>query len=144
MSSSDQSYFCTVLSLLYRLWILQRSDAFGIKLQLRKNLRLHFQNFSYNDNYINVRDLSLYAHWITKVIVSRMEAYIPHTLPISHAEKHWFNHVCSRTIKDREAACKMYPNLKFHTIHLYISAENRAKAALRKCKNLLSQILQYF
>lgn len=38
------------------------------------------------------------------VIVSGMEAYIPHSFSQSKPPKPWFNAACSRTIHDREVA----------------------------------------
>ncbi len=38
---------------------------------------------------------------ITDVVVSAMEVFIPHTFSTPNAKKNWFNHACSRAIKER-------------------------------------------
>ena len=112
------------------------------------DLRMYFSDFPWNDYCFRVRDPSVCAQRITEVIVSGMEAYIPHTFSPTHARKPWFNHACSRAVKDREAAYRRYLSLRTNDSHsLYISARNRAKSILRltknsfinrKCQNLLS------
>ena len=97
---------------------------------------MYFSDFPWNDYCFQVRDPSMCAQRITEVIVSGMEAYIPHTFSTPHAKKPWFNHACSRAIKDREVAHKRYLSLPSPTNHnLYISARNRAKSTLRLTKN---------
>ncbi len=64
------------------------------------------------------------------------EGVIPLTFSTPHAEKPWFNHACSRAVKDREAAHKKYQCLQTNINHeLYISARNRAKSTLRLTRN---------
>ncbi|MPC61094.1 hypothetical protein E2C01_055157 [Portunus trituberculatus] len=43
---------------------------------------------------------------MTEVIVSGMEAYIPHSFSQSKPSKPWFNTTCFRAIHDREVAHK--------------------------------------
>jgi len=110
------------------------------------DLRSYFSDFPWNDYCFQTGDPSECAQRITEVIVSGMEAYIPHSFSLPHAKKPWFNHACSRAIKDREAAHKRYLSLPTPDNHaLYISARNRAKSTLqltknsfinRKCQNL--------
>ena len=66
-------------------------------------------------------DLSLCAERITEVIVSGMEAYIPHSFSRPKPSKPWFNTACSCVIYDREVAHKRYlslPSPKSHTVYL--------------------------
>ena len=100
------------------------------------DLRMYFSDFPWNDYCFQDRDPSVCAQRITEVIVSGMEAYIPHTFSTPHAKKPWFNHACSCAIKDREAAHKRYLSLRTPANHdLYISARNHAKSVLRLAKN---------
>ena len=48
---------------------------------------------------------------ITEIIVSGMEAYIPHTFSSPKAHKPWFNLACSRAIYNREVTHKRYLSL---------------------------------
>ena len=57
------------------------------------------------------RDPSLCAECITEVIVSDMEAYIPHSFSWPKSFKPWFNTACSHAIHDREVAHKRYLSL---------------------------------
>ncbi|MPC87602.1 hypothetical protein E2C01_082468 [Portunus trituberculatus] len=98
------------------------------------DLRRYYADFPWNDYCFRVREPSLCAERITEMIVSGMEAYIPHsfsqpkpsiTQPVAH---------------------KMYLTLSSPESHaLYISARNHAKSVLqlvkhsfisRKCQNL--------
>ncbi len=100
-----------------------------------ENLRMYISDFPWNDYCFQVRDPSMCAQRITEVIISGMEAYIPHTFS-THAKKAWFNHTCSRTIKDREVAHKRYLSLPSPTNHnFYISSRYWAISFLRLTKN---------
>ena len=59
-------------------------------------------------------DPSLCAERITEVIVSGMEAYLPHSFSRPKSSKPWCNTACSRAIRDREVAHKRY--LSFHDL----------------------------
>ena len=90
-----------------------------------------------NDYCFHVRDPSLCAERITEVIVSDMEAYIPHSFSRSKPSKPWFNTNCSRAIHGalvlsmRAEAHKRYLTLPSPESHeLYISAQNHAKSIL--------------
>ncbi len=110
------------------------------------DLRMYFSDFLWNDYCFQDRDLSVCPQRITEVIVSGMEAYIPHTFSVLHTKKTLFNHTCSRAVQDREAAHKRYQSLRTPANHdPYISAWNCAKSILqltkdnfiiRKCQNL--------
>ena len=112
------------------------------------DLRQYYSDFPWNDYCFHGRDPSLSAERITEVIVSGMEACIPHTFSLPNARQPWFNFTCSRAVKDREVAHKRYrrnPSAENHA--LYISARNHAKSVLqltknssihRKCQNLSS------
>ena len=77
-----------------------------------------------------------------------MELFISHSFSNTKAKKPWFNSVCSRAVRDREAAHKRYrshPSAETHT--LYISARNHARSIVqfikssfinRKCQDLSS------
>ena len=54
-----------------------------------------------------VRDPSRCVESITEVIVSGMEAYIPHSFSRTKPSKPWFNTVCSRAIRDRDGPQKV-------------------------------------
>ncbi|MPC76758.1 hypothetical protein E2C01_071187 [Portunus trituberculatus] len=54
------------------------------------NLRRYYADFPWNDFCFRVRDPSLCAERITEVIVSGMEAYIPHSLSQPKPCKPWF------------------------------------------------------
>ena len=113
-----------------------------------EDLRRYYSDFPWSDYCFRDGDPSLCAERITEVIISGMEAYVPHTFSIPNARKPWFNLACSRAVHDREAAHKRYrghPTPESHA--LYISARNHAKSVLqltknsfinRKCNNLLS------
>ena len=113
-----------------------------------EDLRRYYSDFPWNDYCFRAGDPSLCAERITEVIVSGMEAYIPHTFSDPKARKPWFNSACSRAVIGREAAHKRYrshPSPESHA--LYISARNQAKSVLqlaknsfinRKCHNLLT------
>ena len=110
------------------------------------DLRQYYADFPWNDYCFRSRDPSLCAERISEVIVSGMEAFIPHTFSIPNARQPWFNSTCSRAVNDREAAHRRYrrnPSAENHA--LYISARNHAKSVLqltknsfihRKCQNL--------
>ena len=101
-----------------------------------EDMRQYFSDFPWNDYCFRVRDPSVCAQRITEVIVSAMEVFIPHTFSTPNAKKPWFNHACSRAVKDRETAFKRYQSLPTPNNHaLYISARNRAKSILRLTKN---------
>ena len=100
------------------------------------SLRGYYADFPWNDYCFRVRDPSLCAERITEVIVSGMEAYIPHSFSRPKPSKPWFNTACSRAIHDREEAHKGYlshPSPESHA--LYISARNHAKSVLQLAKN---------
>ncbi|MPC69949.1 hypothetical protein E2C01_064183 [Portunus trituberculatus] len=109
------------------------------------DLRRYYADFPLNDYCFRVKDPSLCAERITGVIVSGMEAYIPHFFSQPKHSKPWFNTACSRAIHDREVANKWYLSLPSPESHaLYISARNHAKSVLqlakhsfigRKCQN---------
>ena len=111
-----------------------------------EDLRQYYSDFPWNDYCFHVKDPSLCAERITEVIVSGMEAYIPHTFSNPKARQPWFNSACSHAVRDREVAHKRYrkhPSPETHA--LYISARNHAKSLLqltknsfihRKCQNL--------
>ena len=68
-----------------------------------------------------MRDPSPCAEHITKVIVSGMESYIPHTFSNTKAKKPWLNSDCSRAVNDREAAHKRYrshPSAEIHALYI--------------------------
>ena len=70
------------------------------------------------------------------MIVSGMEAYIPHTFSSLKDRKPWFNLACFRTIHDREVTHKRYLCLSSADTHaLHISALNHAKFVLQLAKN---------
>ena len=101
-----------------------------------EDLRQYYSDFPWNDFCFRVRDPSLCAKRITEVIVSGMEAYIPHTFSNPKARKPWFNSTCSRAVKDREVAHKRYrSNPSPETHALYISARNHTKSVLQLAKN---------
>ncbi len=86
-------------------------------------MRKYFSDFPWNDYCFGVRDPTVCAKHITKVIVSAIEVIIPHTLSTPNAKITWFNHACSRAIKDREVAFRRYQSLPAPDNHaLYISA----------------------
>ncbi|KAG0729296.1 hypothetical protein GWK47_030649 [Chionoecetes opilio] len=64
---------------------------------------------------------------ITEVIVSGMEAYIPHTFSNPKARQPWFNSACSHAVRDREVAHKRY--------HLHLTKDVSPKA-LRTIKGV--------
>ena len=100
------------------------------------DLRRYYANFPWNDYCFRDRDPSLCAERITEVIVSGMEAYIPHSFSQPKPSKPWFNTACSRAIHDREVAHKRYLSLPSPESHaLYISARNHAKSST--CQKLL-------
>ena len=75
-----------------------------------------------------------------EIIVSFMEAYIPHTFSSLKAYKPLFNLACSRAIHDREVAHKWYLSLPSpDTYALYIFARNHAKSLIQLAKKLLHQ-----
>ena len=79
---------------------------------------------------------SLCAECITEVIVSGMEAYIPHSFSRPKPSKPWFNTAYSRSLHDREVYHKRYlslPSPEFHA--LYISARNHSKSVLQLAKH---------
>ncbi|MPC41145.1 hypothetical protein E2C01_034730 [Portunus trituberculatus] len=87
------------------------------------DLRRYYANFPWNDYCFRVRDSSLCAERITEVIVSVMEASIPHSLSQYKPSKFSFNSACSRAIHDKEAPHKMNLSLPSPESHaLYISA----------------------
>ena len=101
-----------------------------------EDLRQYYTDFPWNDYCFRVRDPSLCAERITEVIVSGMEAYIPHTFSNPKARKPWFNSACSRAVNGREAAHKRFrSNPSPETHALYISARNHAKSVLQLAKN---------
>ena len=100
------------------------------------NLRQYYADFPWNDFCFRARDPSLCAERITEVIISGMEAFIPHSFSNPKARKPWFNSACSHAIHDREKAYKRYrshPTPENHT--LYKSAQNHAKSVLQLAKN---------
>ena len=100
------------------------------------DLRRYYADFPWNDYCFRDRDPSLCAERITEVIVSGMEAYIPHSFSRPKPSKPWFNTACSRAIHDREVAHKRYLSLPSPESHaLYISARNHAKSVLQLAKN---------
>ena len=100
------------------------------------DLRRYYADFPWNDYCFRDRDPSLCAERITEVIVSGMEAYIPHSFFRPKPSKPWFNTACSRAIHDREVAHKRYLSLPSPESHaLYISARNHAKSVLQLAKN---------
>lgn len=106
----------------------------------KKSLEYTFPIFTWSNYYFQVRDpsVALRVQRSTEVIVSGMEACIPHNFFIPHAKKPWFSDACSRAIKDIEATHKRY--LRSPTNHkLYISARTRAKSILRLAKNSFYQ-----
>ena len=104
------------------------------------DLRSYFSDFPWNEYCFQVRDPSTCAERISEVIVSGMEAYIPHTFSTPNAKKPWFNHACSRAIKDRNVAHQRYQRLPTPENHtLYISARNHAKSILRLTKDTFIQ-----
>ena len=101
-----------------------------------EDLRRHFADFPWNDYCFRDRDPSLCAERITEMIVSAMEAYIPHSFSTPKSHKPWFNSACSRAIRDREVAYKRHRDLPSPANHaLYISARNHAKSVLQHAKN---------
>ncbi|KAL7647645.1 UNVERIFIED_CONTAM: hypothetical protein RMT77_001245 [Armadillidium vulgare] len=97
------------------------------------NLRMYFSDFPWNDYCFRGRGPS---ERITKVILSGMEAYIPYSFPSTKPNKPWFNSSCSRAIRRRDAAFRVYRRLQTPETHAtYISSRNRAKSILRNTKN---------
>ena len=100
------------------------------------DLRQYYADFPWNDYCFRDRDPSLCAERITGVIVSGMEAYIPHSFSNPKSSKPWFNAACSRAVRDREEAHKRRHNHPSPQTHeLYISARNQAKSVLQLAKN---------
>ena len=101
-----------------------------------EDLRQYYSDFPWLDYCLHVRDPSLCAEHITKVITSGMELYIPHTFSNIKAKKPWFNSACSRAVNDREAA---NGTIAIHLLKLmpfiYISVRNHAKSILQLTKN---------
>ncbi|MPC99707.1 hypothetical protein E2C01_095137 [Portunus trituberculatus] len=78
----------------------------------------------------------LCAEHITEVIVSGMEAYIPHSFSQPKPSKPWIDTACSRVVHDRKVAHKGYLSLPSPESHaLYISARNHAKPVLQLTKH---------
>ena len=101
-----------------------------------EDLRRHFADFPWNDFCFRDRDPSLCAERITEMIVSGMEAYIPHSFSTPKSNKPWFNLTCSRAVRDREAAFKRYRDFPSPENHaLYISAQKHTKTVLQLAKN---------
>ena len=101
-----------------------------------EDLRKHYADFPWNDFCFHDRDPSRCAERITEMIVSGMEAYIPHSFSTPKTDKPWFNLACSRAIRDREAAHKRYRSLPSAENHsLYISAQKHAKSVLQQAKS---------
>ncbi|MPC45173.1 hypothetical protein E2C01_038863 [Portunus trituberculatus] len=102
------------------------------------NLKRYYADFPWNDYSFCVRDPSLYAERMKKVIVSGMEAYIPHSFSQPKPSKPWYNIACSRATHDRQVAHKRYFSLpSTESYALYISARNHAKSVLQLAKTLL-------
>ncbi|MCP4340929.1 MAG: hypothetical protein GY799_19080, partial [Desulfobulbaceae bacterium] len=96
----------------------------------------YFYDFPWNDYCFRDRDPSACAERITEVIVSGMEAYIPHSFPLTNKKKPWFNYTCSNAVRNKERACRRYQRLRTPESHaLYVSARNRSKSILRQSKN---------
>ena len=92
------------------------------------DVRRYYAHFSWNDYCFRDRDPSLCAEPINKVIVSGMEAYIPHAISRPKPSKPWFNTACSRVIHNRKVVHKRYLSLPSPESHaLYICARNHAK-----------------
>lgn len=127
---------CCVLSLLYNHWTLQRGDASVIMVKLDKK------------TIFREMITAVYVQRITKVIVSQMKIYSPHTFSTSHVKKLLFDYACFNAIKDIEVAHKRYlsfPSLNYHSLH--ISAQNQAKfthCMLRKILSLQNAKLNLF
>ncbi|MPC85884.1 hypothetical protein E2C01_080683 [Portunus trituberculatus] len=66
------------------------------------DLKRYYADFPWNDYCFRVRDSSLCAEPTTEVIVSGMEAYIPHSFSQPKPSKSWFNSAYSRVIHDRD------------------------------------------
>ena len=87
------------------------------------DLRQYYADFPWNDYCFRTSDPSLCAERITEVIVSGMEAYIPHSFSKPKSSKPWFNAACSRAVRDKEAACKRFRKHSSPQNHnLYVSA----------------------
>ena len=90
------------------------------------DLRRHFADFPWYDYCFRDRDPSLCAQRVTEMIVSGMEAYIPHTFSRPKASKPWFDSSCSRAILDRDSAFRRYRGLPSPEYPvLYIPARKR-------------------
>ena len=110
------------------------------------DLRLYFSDFPWIDYCFRGSDPPECAERITEVILSGMEANIPYSFPSTKPNKPWFNSSCSRAIRRRDAAFRVYRRLQTpETQATYISSRNRAKSILRdsinsflrrKCNNL--------
>ena len=122
------SYLYLVLYLQCLLRILQSGSAYTVACW--GDLRRNCANFPWNDYCFRVRDPSLYAEHITEVIMSVMEAYIPHSFSRPKPLKPWFNTACFRAVHDRERwPTKRFLSLPSPESHaLYISAQNHAKS----------------
>ncbi|MPC44140.1 hypothetical protein E2C01_037804 [Portunus trituberculatus] len=70
--------------------------------------RRYYADLSWNDYCFRVRGPSLCAERITEVIVSDMEAYIPHSFSQPKPSKPWFNSACSCAIHDRDSIFSCY------------------------------------
>ena len=109
-------------------------------------MRRYYADFPWNDYCFRDRHPSLYAEHITEVIVSGMEAYIPHSFSRPKRSKPWINTACSRVIHDGKVAHKRYLSFSSPASPaLYISVWNHANFVVqlakksfihRKCQNL--------
>ncbi|MPC96618.1 hypothetical protein E2C01_091887 [Portunus trituberculatus] len=70
-----------------------RGASCALPLPVGGDLRRYYADFPWKDYCFHVRDPSLCAELITEVIVSDMEAYIPHSFsqPKPSNSKPWFN-----------------------------------------------------
>ena len=101
-----------------------------------ESLREYFFDFPWNDYCFRGGDASGAAERVTEVILSGMEAFIPHTFSPTKKNQPWFNSDCNLAIRRRERAFRDYRSDSNPFNHaLYISARNQAKATLRRTKN---------
>ena len=126
------SYLYLVLFLQSLLRIPKSGDASGILLlPVWEDLRRYNGDFPCND-------YCCLAKGITEVIVSGMEAYIPHSFSQPKSSRPWCNLACYYGIflHDREVAHKGYISLpSLESRVLYISAWNHAKSVLQIAKH---------
>ena len=106
----------------------------------RTNLRDYFTEFPWQDYCFSTGDTSECALRVEELILSGMEAYVPHTITTFSPSKPWFDGSCSDAIRQRDRAYRAWKDSPSAVTHsAFISSRNRCKAIIRKAKHSFIQ-----